>query len=646
MSQRNVYLSMIPLEQAREITLREFGSVTSKKEEIPSSQAVGRVLAEAVMAAASSPPHHVAAMDGYAIRAKETFHASESHPVFLKEMENAFPVNTGQVLPGDSDAVVMIEKVTQEEKGLRLEAPVFPWQHVRKIGEDIVATEMLFPATHEITPYCIGALLSGGVRSVPVFMQPGVLILPTGSELVSAERDPALLRPGEVIESNSHVLGRLAESCGGRWTAAPPIRDEVDLLASQLEEAALREDVDIILTVGGSSAGSHDFTRTALEKTGNVLFHGITMMPGKPVVLGKVCSKPVFGIPGYPVSAILAFEELVRPLIRSMLGRPVIHRKKCTVFLSRAIPSRLGLEEFVRIRLAEIAGRTIAAPLPRGAGCITSITEADAILRIPANSEGLATGAETTAELLRPIEEIHNTLLVVGSHDNALDLLANHLKPMGIRLSSAHVGSMGGLLAIRSQSCHMAGSHLLDPSDGSYNKNAIARILPETPVYRLHLAVRIQGFIVRKGNPMNIRRTADLLRPGLRFINRQPGSGTRILMDYELQKNTIFPGDIEGYDNEETTHMAVAAAVLSGSADAGLGIAAAARALDLDFVPLTPETYELIFPAELMQTPQIQAVIRILSTKTFRESLKALGGYTIENTGKLTGPERTPPEKT
>ncbi|WP_246052184.1 molybdopterin biosynthesis protein [Desulfobotulus mexicanus] len=641
MSRRNIYLSMIPLEQARQLTLETFGQITKKHESLHASEATGRVLAEAVFAAVSSPPFHVAAMDGYAIRAEETFHASEQSPVFLQEEKNAFPVNTGQVLQEGCDAVVMIEKVTPEKTGLRIEAPVFPWQHVRKIGEDIVATEMLFPATHGITPYCIGALLSAGVRQVPVLAEPGVLILPTGSELVDAKRDPALLKPGEVIESNSHVLGKLSEACGGRWITAPPINDEIHLLAKFIQDAASRKDVDIILTVGGSSAGSHDFTRLALEEIGEILFHGITMMPGKPVVLGKVAGKPVFGIPGYPVSAILAFEELVKPLIRSILGRRDIPRPSCPVFLSKAIPSKLGLEEFVRVRLAEVYGRTIAAPLPRGAGCITSITEADAILRIPAHSEGMAAGSEAMAELLRPLEEIHNTLLVTGSHDNALDLLANELKPMGIRLSSSHVGSMGGLLAIRSRSCHMAGSHLLDPEDGSYNQNAIRRVLPDIPVCRLHLAVRIQGFIVAKGNPHEILGVQDLTRTEIRFINRQPGSGTRILLDYELQKNCIATHTIRGYDNEETTHMAVAAAILGGSADAGLGIAAAAGALGLDFVPLTPETYELIFPAELEKTPRIQAVIKILSSEEFKLSLEKLGGYDTKKTGTIIRPENS-----
>ena len=638
MSQRNVYLSMIPLKQAKTETLRAFGRTMEKTETIPAALALGRVLAEPVFAAVSSPPFHVAAMDGYAISAQDTFHASESHPVFLEEGRTAFAVNTGQVLPEGRDAVVMIEKVSPEARGLRLESPVFPWQHVRKIGEDIVATEMLFPATHEITAYCIGALLSGGVREVRVLAKPGVLILPTGAELVPADRDPALLKPGEVIESNSHVLGNLAQTCGGRWLVHPPIPDDPHLLADTLEKAALQGDVDLILTVGGSSAGSHDFTRMALEKTGRVLFHGVTMMPGKPVVLGIVHGKPVFGIPGYPVSAILVFEELVRPLIRSLLGRPDSLRSLCSAILSRALPSKLGLEEFVRVRLAKVSGRIIAAPLARGAGCITSITEADAIARIPAHTEGLAAGESIEVELLRPMEEIRNTLLVVGSHDNALDLLANSLKPFGIRLSSAHVGSMGGLLAIRSQSCHMAGSHLLDPQDGTYNENAIARVLPDIPVCRLHLAVRIQGFIVKTANPKNIRSARDLIRPDVRFINRQPGSGTRILLDYELQKEGLSASAIQGYDNEESTHMAVAAAVLGGAADAGLGIAAAAKALGLDFIPLTPETYELIFPAALENTPQIEAVIRILNTEAFKKALEALGGYDTKETGRLIRP--------
>ncbi len=636
---RNVYLKMKTLEEARQLLFDTFQPTDPPESEILSvPEAAGRVLAEAVYARLSSPGFHSAAMDGIAVSAENTFGAAESRPKQLTIGKDAFYVNTGHVLPKSTNAVIMIEHVqTVGENRVQIEAPVFPWQHVRKMGEDIVATELLFPRNHRITPYSIGALLSGGVFSVQVRKKPKVLIIPTGSELVDWRKTPIdALKPGQVLETNSVVLGKLVEAWGGRYERHEMIRDDLDAMTRILRDACL-SDADIVLTVGGSSAGTEDFIRAVIENIGEVLVHGVTMMPGKPVIIGAVNHKPVFGIPGYPVSAIVAYEQLAGPLISAMIGQPEPQRTVVSVEPIRKIPSKLGLEEFVRVKLGKVDERIVAIPLPRGAGCITTLTQADGIIRIPNHVEGIKENEPVQTELLRPLASIKNTIVAVGSHDNTLDVLADMVSyhHPGLTLSSSHVGSMGGLMAIKRGVCHLAGSHLLNTEDGSYNLSDIRRFLPGIPVKRVQLVFRDQGFMVSPGNPKGIRGVADLVRKDIRFVNRQSGSGTRILLDYRLKQLNLNPADISGYDIDEFTHMSVAAAVLGGTADMGLGIFAAARALNIDFIPVVTEQYDLIIPERFLDTENIQRLLTTIRTPDFKTRVEKLGGYHTERTGEV-----------
>jgi len=634
---RNVYLKMKTLEEARAIVAERLAPLRRlSSETVPVPEAVGRVLAAPVFAALSAPSYHAAAMDGIAVKADTTYGASEAHPKTLSVGREAFFVNTGNALPENTDAVVMIENVqVQEEGSVKIEAPAFPWQHVRKIGEDIVATELLFPRHHKITPYCVGALLTGGVFSVPVLRKPRVLILPTGSELVDwRTASPATFKPGQVLETNSFVLGSLVEACGGTFTRHPMVADDPSIIKAAMEHA-LSDDLDLVMIIGGSSAGSEDYARAVIDSLGEVSVHGVTIMPGKPAVVGSARGVPVFGIPGYPVSAIIVFEQLVRPLLASLLGQPVEPRETATVEPTRKMASKLGLEEFVRVKLGEVNGRIVATPLPRGAGSITSITEADGIIRIPADTEGIRENEPVTAELLKPLSDLRRTIVIVGSHDNTLDVLADQLKAIHSRLSlsSSHVGSMGGLMAIKRGACHIAGSHLLDSEDGTYNISYIRKYLPGRPIKLVNLVHRDNGLIVRRGNPKAIRGIEDLTRSEVSFINRQGGSGTRILLDYRLRQLGIDPAAIKGYGTEEFTHMSVAVAVLSGSADAGLGIYAAAKALGLDFIPVVTETYDLVIPAEHYGTENIRVLLDIIASAEFKRRVEALGGYSTRHTG-------------
>jgi putative molybdopterin biosynthesis protein len=636
---RNVYLKMKTLQEARDILFQTFGDLPPlPAEKILVPEAVGRVLAEAVNARLSSPNFHLAAMDGLALKAEITFGASAATPRELVVDRDAFYVNTGHVLPQDTDAVIMVENVNElDEERVEIEAPAFPWQNVRRVGEDIVATELLFPQNHLITPYCVGALLAGGVFSVAVKSKPKVLIIPTGSELVDWRKlETHDIKPGQVLETNSFVLGKLVEQCGGSFRRHEMVVDDSAKIKQALK-TALKEEYQLIMILGGSSAGSEDFAKTAILDIGEIKVHGVTIMPGKPVVIGSVENKPVFGIPGYPVSAIIAFEQFVQPLLNALLGQPHPQRESIMVQPTKKIASKLGVEEFLRVKLGEVGGRIVATPLPRGAGTITSITEADGIIRIPNHVEGINETEQVSAELLRPLATIRRTIVIVGSHDNSLDVLADQLKAghSELTLSSSHVGSMGGLMAIKRGVCHLAGTHLLDTQDGSYNRSYLKKYLPDTAVKLIHLVQRDQGLIVKPGNPKEIHGIEDIGRKDISFINRQVGSGTRILLDYKLNQLGIKADVINGYQNEEFTHMAVAVSVLSGSEDAGLGIYAAAKALNLDFIPVVTEQYDLVVPQEYFETEPIQILLDIINSPVFKQRVEALGGYSTKNTGAI-----------
>ncbi|MFW5637236.1 MAG: molybdopterin biosynthesis protein [Thermodesulfobacteriota bacterium] len=638
-TKRNVYLKMKTLAEARSIlenAFPEFGRTGT--ETVPPPEAVGRVLAEPVFAKVSAPNFHAAAMDGAAVKAERTFGASEARPKELIVGKDVFYLNTGHVMPEGTDAVIMVEHLNViDAERVSIEAPVFPWQHVRKMGEDIVATELLFPRNHLVTPPCVGALIGGGIFSVPVRKRPKVMVMPTGSELEDWRTlKPETLKPGRVLDSNSYVLGKMTEECGGEYVRHEVLVDDPEAITRAVQEA-VDGDFDIILTVGGSSAGSEDFTKEVIGSMGEILVHGVTIMPGKPVLIGKVAGKPVIGMPGYPVSMIVAFEQFVRPLIYRLLGRPEPAREKIRVETTRKIPSKLGVEEFLRVKLGRVGDRVVATPLPRGAGSITTFTEADGIIRVPNHVEGLQEHETVEAELLSSLPAIQNTLVAVGSHDNTLDVLADQLKIRHGRLSlsSSHVGSMGGLMALRRGVCHLAGSHLLDTEDGTYNVSYVKRFLKDLPVRIVNLVFRDQGLIVAPNNPKGIQGIEDLAGEDVRFINRQSGSGTRILLDYRLGRLGIDPAAVQGYDSEEFTHMTVAAAVVSGVADAGLGIYAAAKALNLEFVPVVTEQYDLVIPEDYFESENMQILLETIRTEDFKRRVEALGGYHTERTGEV-----------
>jgi len=639
--QRDIYLETTPLKEAISVWLNRLNSEDLLKpteaEIIDVRHSYKRVTAEAIIARISSPFFHSSAMDGYAVRFKDTFGASEKNPIRLKIGEDAFYVDTGDPLPEGCNAVVMIEDINylKTDKGEFIEIihSAAPWQHVRVIGEDIVATELIVPENHVIRAIDIGAILSGGHINIKVRRMPKVLIIPTGSEIVEPE---SKLEKGNIIEFNSRIFENLLLEWGAKPIRYSIVPDDLNELKRVVMENV--DKVDLIVINAGSSAGSEDFTPQVVKEVGELILHGVSIKPGGPVLLGIVKGKPVVGIPGYPVSAYITFDLFVKPLIFKWLGMEEKKKEVLKAKMSRQVASVLGKEEFLRVKVGKVGDNFIATPISRGAGVLMSLVRADGFVRIPAMSEGLGSGAQVDVELLRTKEEIENTIVCIGSHDNTLDLLANMLKIKNPKysLSSAHVGSMGGLIAIKRGEAHIAGTHLLDEETGEYNVPFIKKILPGISLFLINLVYREQGLVVLKGNPKNIKGFEDLTRDDVTFVNRQGGSGTRLLTDKCLRELGIQTNVIKGYEREEYTHMGVASAVLTGVADTGLAILSAANALGLDFIPVARERYDLIIPKTFYDTEMIKEVLYIITEdKKFKESVVKLGGYDVSDMGKI-----------
>jgi putative molybdopterin biosynthesis protein len=632
------YLDNLPLDEAIEkysdaLKAANAGAPLAG-ERIPVGDALGRVTSEAVIAKISSPFYHSAAMDGYAVRFIDTFGASETRPKRLAVPAQAVAIDTGDPMPDGFDAVIMIEDVEKiPGSGIEILKSATPWQHVRLVGEDIVATELIISENHVVRPVDMAAMFASGHTTVMVRRKPALSIIPTGTELV---KPGSALQKGDIIDFNSTMLSAMAEEWGARANRIDIVKDDALLLRKTILDALI--DSDLVVINAGSSAGREDFTADVIAGLGKVIVHGVSIKPGKPVILGIINGKPVIGIPGYPVSAALTFNLFVKPMIYSLLGLQAPAPETIAAKLSRQVASSLGQEEFIRVKLGSVSGNLIATPVTRGAGALMSLVRADGVIRVPAQSEGIAAGSEVAVELLRAGRDIESTIVCIGSHDNALDVLGNFLrkKHPGLFLSSAHVGSMGGLLALKRGEAHLAGTHLLDEETGEYNAGAVRKLLPDTRVVLVNLVYRTQGFIVPRGNPKGVKGFEDLKREDVVFVNRQAGAGTRLLTDLFLKKLKIDPNSVKGYHHEEFTHMAVAADVLSGAADTGLAVLSAAQALGLDFVPVAQERYDLAIPQAFYDTPGLQALLGVIRTdREFRDRIVAMGGYDVSDMGKV-----------
>ena len=628
------YLTNVSLAKAKEdyVILLVKNGFAAKTETIPVFEACGRVTAKAVYASICAPHYAASAMDGVAVRAKDTFGATETTPINLTTAQYTV-LDTGDPIPDGCDAVIMVEDIVKNEDGsITIHEAAAPWQHIRQIGEDICAGEMILPSFVTVSPSAIGAMIAGGVLELEVIRKPLVGIIPTGDEIVSPCTDP---KPGDILEFNGSIFSAMVRQWGAEAKIYPIVPDKFEKIRDMVEKAS--KECDMVLLNAGSSAGREDHSARVIRELGEVLYHGIAMKPGKPAILGCKGNVPILGVPGYPVSGIIVIEELLKPLVAQWLKTPSGKKQYVQAVLTRPVVSGLKYQEFVRVRMGYGGEKRMASPLYRGSGVVSSFMKADGILEIPQGVEGYEAGAEVNIRLLCEPEKLSNTLVVIGSHDPLLDELGDfmHIANNDVFMSSAHVGSMGGVMAVRRGEAHAAGCHLLDTETGKYNVSFVKKYFPKGGVKLVRCVGRQQGLMVAAGNPLGIEKFADIAKENLRYVNRQKGSGTRILTDFLCKQDKIDTDTIYGYDREELTHNSVAVQIASGSADAGMGIYSAARLYGLDFIPICVEEYDLLIPDKCWDTPQVQQMLAALKSREFQEKLLAMGGYTLDRPGEV-----------
>ncbi|WP_288480893.1 molybdopterin biosynthesis protein [uncultured Clostridium sp.] len=618
---RNVYIENKDPKEALSLYLENL-DIKASTEEISLRNALNRISSEPIFSKISSPQNHLAAMDGICVNSSITSLASEINPLKLYENKDFIYVNTGNVIPDRFDSVIMIEDVLERDGFIEIISPSKPWQHIRPIGEDIVKGEMVIPSNYKIDSFALGSLAASGNFKVKVYKNPTVSILVTGSEIVSSLENA---NKGTIIDSNSYMLSGLVSEFGGSPIIYEPIPDIYESIKSEIISAVKKS--DIVIINAGSSAGTHDYTVHIIRELGKVFTHGVALKPGKPTILGEIEGTPVIGIPGYPVSAYVSFKEFVVPVINSFLNKNTSYQNKIEGILTKKIPSSFKYRELVRVNTGIVDNKIIATPIARGAGITTSLLKADGIIEIDRSLEGLNTGDKVEISLLKPIEKIKENILSIGSHDILMDILRDF-----IPITSSHVGSLGGIMALNQNQCHLAPIHLLDSKTGEYNISYVKQYFKE-PMVLIKGVKRIQGFMVKKGNPKNITSIKDLTNPNIKFVNRQRGAGTRILLDFLLSQNNISKDQIIGYEREMLTHMSVAAEVNSNKVDVGLGVYSAAKEMNLDFIPVGNEEYDFLIKKSSLEF--LSPFIKALKSKEFKAALENLGGYEFTNSGEL-----------
>lgn len=627
------YLTNIPLTEALEeyISVLKYNGMKPKDEIIPVDEALHRISFCAVYAKICAPHYNACAMDGIAIHSSITFGATETTPVSLTKNDYV-RVDTGDPLPMNCDAVVMIEDVVEDGELIRLYSAATPWQHVRQIGEDISAGDMIIPSYTKITPAIMGSMLASGVMSIQVIKRPVVGIIPTGDEIVMPTANP---KPGDIIEFNSTIFSNMLKEEGCVTKTYPIVPDKFNLIVEAVQNAV--RECDVVILNAGSSAGREDFSSQAIKMVGEVLIHGIAIKPGKPAILGLSGCVPILGVPGYPVSGIIVINEILNPIIRVLYGNDITKSSMEKAFLSKRLNSSLKYREFVRTRLGMVNGKLVAVPLNRGSGVVSSFMKADGIIDVPQDLEGYEAGEEVNVKLLRELDEIKNLLVITGSHDPLLDEATDIMKQIcrDSGVASTHVGSMGGIMALKRKETHLAGIHLLDGESNSYNISYVKRYFPNGGVVLVECVKRIQGLMVYTNNPLNIQSIKDIKENKLSYVNRQKGSGTRILFDHLLKQENILQNEIDGYAREESTHTNVAAVIAAKSADVGMGIYSAAKMYDLDFIPICEEEYDLLVSEETFHKPTFLRFLEVLKSDEFRIRLESMGGYTINNPGNI-----------
>ena len=622
---RNTFIDNISLEETKLLFFDRIEKY-KKKEKIPTEKSLGRITSTAVFANVSSPNFNASAMDGILVRSRDTELANETNPIILKKGIDFIYVNTGNPIDPKFDAVIMIEEIVELENGdVKIIKSAYPYQHIRNVGEDIIKNDMILPSFHEIRPEDIGALFAGGIFEIEVIKKPKVAIIPTGSEIVEDYKN---LKVGDIIDSNSRMFEALVVDSGGEPHRYSPVRDEKELLKKNILDAV--EKNDIVIINAGSSAGTHDYTKFLIEELGEVIVHGIAIKPGKPTILGFIQNKPVIGIPGYPVSAYFVYQQFAKTLLENMLCKVEEEENIIKASLSKRVYSSLKHKEFIRMTLGYVGGKLVATPLDRGAGVSMSLVKSDGILVVEKNNEGYDIGEEVKIKLLKPLSAIKKSIVVIGSNDPIMDIISN-----SVRLSLSHVGSFGGILALKKKETTIAPIHILDNKSGNYNRDILKKYFPLKDVVLIKGIKREQGLIIPVGNPKNIKGIEDLTRKDLVFMNRQRGAGTRILLDYLLEKIGLISSDISGYEREVTTHLAAAMSVKSSTCDLALGVKSAANILDLDFIPVDYEDYDFAILKESLKDERVLKFIEYIKSEEFSREIEKISGYKLENPGEI-----------
>jgi putative molybdopterin biosynthesis protein len=625
----------------RHLTLAPLG-----RERVPLSAALGRVLAEDVAAGVDVPAFDRSSVDGFAVRAADLASASDERPCVLRlnpevltpglvprvtvEPGTATVLATGGMLPRGADAVVMVEYTEDRDEGgaaaVEIRRAVAPGEAVAAAGSDIARGETVLRSGQVLTSRELGSLAAVGVAEVAVWRRPRVAIFSTGDELVPPGRP---LPPGGVYDSNAAVLAAAVEELGCEPVALGIAPDDEAALAALLERALGH---DVVLLSGGTSKGAGDVAARVVGRLQDpgIVVHGVALKPGKPICLAVTGGKPVVILPGFPTSAIFTFHEFVAPVLRAFAGLPPARREKAHAVLSSRVVSQRGRTEYVMVSLVEGQGGGLAAyPTGKGSGAVTAFGQADGFVTVPATAEAVAPGTPVEVTIIgghhRPAD-----LVVMGSHCLGLDVVVGVLVGEGLEVKSIAVGSMGGLAAARRGECDLAGVHLLDPSTGEYNRPFLTADLDLHPGYR-----RTQGVVFRPGDPRfagaqgreAIARAAAA--PSCLMVNRNPGSGTRIVLDRLLGEARP-----PGYPNQARTHNAVAAAVEQGRADWGLAIAPVAAAYGLGFLPLVDERYDFIVPRSRAGRAPVRRFLEVLRTDGVRARLAALGFSPDEPAGR------------
>jgi putative molybdopterin biosynthesis protein len=630
------FLEVVSTEEARTRFERHLDLAPLSAETVTLGDTRGRVLAHDVIAAVDAPPFDRSSVDGFAVRAADTVGAGDSNPKILKLNEEVIAcghsplitvtagtstaIATGGVVPRGADAVVMVEQTELIEHGpprIELRRSALAGQFISFAGSDIARGETLLRRGTRIGAREIGMLAACGLDRVEVVRRPQVAVLSTGDELVEPGKP---LRPAGVYDSNGAIIAAAVAEAGGEPRIYGAFPDDTVALEKAVREALAVS--DMVVLSGGTSKGAGDLSHRVVSRLGQpgILVHGVALKPGKPLCLAMIGNKPVVVLPGFPTSAIFTFHTFVAPVIRAMAGLPQESAKKVTARVPVRVASELGRREFVLVSLIEGEGATFAFPTGKGSGAVTNFSQADGFLEIDALSSALGANSETSVTLIGSATHALD-LVIMGSHDVALDVIVGSLADRGFSARTLAVGSLGGVAAINRGECDIAPIHLIDPASGQYNKHLAGPGISLVPGWR-----RMQGVVFRRGDERFEDRSARealkivLSDSSALMVNRNAGAGTRALIDRLL--DGARPA---GYANQPKSHNAVAAAVAQGRADWGLAIEPVAKLYGLGFLPVSPEHYDFLIVESRRERPALQAFLATLRDEQVRARIRELG---------------------